>query len=119
MAAKMYPMVNLELDDEDSMDTACPLPISDKPKYSYGLRICLTNPELEKLDVDPSEAFVGAIIHIHALAEITCVSSSEMESGEKQNRIEATLTHMCLESEDEENAAVESSMNRKSVLYDR
>ncbi len=118
----LQPMVSLELDDEEQEDAVMPMPMADKPKYPYGTRICLTTPELEKLGISADEAFVGGIFHLHALAEITCVSKNEMQDGTCCERIEATITHMMVvESEDKENADAERSMGgmkRGSVLHD-
>jgi hypothetical protein len=106
--AKMHPMVSMELDDEDSLDAPQPFPMADKPRYPYGLQICLTKTELDKLDLDPSEAFVGGIVHLHALARITSVSISDSAPGNyggggPQCRIEMMLEDISIESEDEEN----------------
>ena len=47
---------SMDLDDEEKMDTICPIPMPDKPQYPYGLCICLTHAEFEKLGLDPSDA---------------------------------------------------------------
>ena len=96
------PMVSLEYDDEDKLDAAGPLPLPDKPDYPYGLRICLTEKEFKKLGLDPSEAFVGGICHLHALAEITSVNASDGGAG-STCRVELQIQSMAIESEDQEN----------------
>jgi hypothetical protein len=96
------PMVSMELDDESKIDAVQPYPMPDKPDYPYGLRICLTHEELAKLDLDPSDAFVGGIIHMHALARITSVSASDGDSG-PSCRVELQIEDMSIESEDSEN----------------
>lgn len=108
MVKKMHPMQSMELDDEDQMEAIQPYPMSDRPKYPYGLCISLTHKELEKLNVDPSEAVVGGIIHLHAMARITSVSASDSQAsqysdGGPQCRIELQIEDMMVESEDEEN----------------
>lgn len=119
MMAKMLPMVSMELDDDDQLDCVCPIPMSEKPRFPYGLKICLTDKEMAKLQIDVADAFVGGIVHIHALARVTSVSQNDTEGGE-QSRVELQVEDMCcVESEDEENAQAESSMKPKSVLYDR
>jgi hypothetical protein len=95
-------MVSMELDDEDKMDAAMPYPMPDKPDYPYGLRICLTEKEFSKLGIDPADAFVGGIFHLHALARITSVTASDDGNG-SSCRVEATLEDMAIESEDAEN----------------
>jgi hypothetical protein len=106
--AKMHPMVSMEMDDEDQIDAPQPIAMPDKPRYPYGLQICLTAAEMKALDLDPSEAFVGGIVHLHALARITSVSisdnaPSEWSKGGAQCRIEMQIEDLCIESEDEEN----------------
>lgn len=114
----MFPMIDMSLDDEDILDMNCPYPIpmSDRAKYPYGLRLCLTESEINKLKIDPSEAFVGGMVHIHAIARITSVSCDETEGGEK-HRIEFQIEDMAIpESEDAENSEADGS--KKSPLYD-
>ncbi len=95
-------MQSMELDDEDKLDAAGPFPLPDKPDYPYGLQICLTHREFEKLGLDPAEAFVGGICHLHALARITSVSANDGASG-SSCRVEMQITDLAIESEDEEN----------------
>lgn len=97
-----YAMADMELDDEQKLDAVCPMPMPDKPKYPYGLRICLTEAEFEKLKLDAAEAFVGGIVHGHFMAKITDVSASDTEHGSR-SRVELQITQLCIESEDEEN----------------
>ena len=90
--------------DGEKLDASGPFPLPDKPDYPYVLRICLTHQEFEKLGLDPSEAFVGGIFHMHALARITSVSASDNESGQgPQCRVEAQIFMLSVESEDQEN----------------
>lgn len=100
---KMRTMVSMELDDEDKLDAAMPIPMPNKPDYPYGLRICLTHKEFDKLGLDPSEAVVGGIFHLHGLARITSVSASDGEGGGPSCRVEAQIEDLDIESEDEEN----------------
>ncbi|MBB3453890.1 hypothetical protein FHT86_002146 [Rhizobium sp. BK313] len=98
----VMPMVSMEMDDEQKMDAVMPIPMKDKPDYPYGLRICLCSDELDKLNLDPSDAFVGGIIHGHFLGRITSVSASDGEYG-SSCRVEIQIESMSIESEDEEN----------------
>ena len=74
---------------------------TDMPNVPYGLCICLTDVELEKLDLD-GDCDVGDTIHLFALAKVTSVSKQDTGDGEKC-RIELSLTDVAVESEDEEN----------------
>jgi hypothetical protein len=120
--AKMNPMQSMELDDEDVLDMACPIPIDvkDRPRFPYGLKICLTDKEMAKMGLDTSEAVVGGLIHLHAMARITSVSTNETQDGDENFRMELQIEDMCVESEDEENAeeeAQEDAPRRRSPLY--
>lgn len=116
----MMPMVSLEMDDEDVLDMACPIPIdvANRPKYPYGTQIVLTDKELAKLGCDAGEAFVGGMIHIHAMARITSVSSTDTSDG-KRDRVELQIEEMCIEGEDAENAVAETAMRKRNPLHDR
>ena len=120
----MYMMVSLELDDEDQFD-ACIAPGCERPKYPYGLRISLTEREMEKLRIDPSCAFVGGMCHLHAMARVTAVSqnqSEDMDGDAQENwRLELQIEDMCIESEDEENEEVDRTNGASmgaAALYD-
>ena len=91
-------MISMELDDEDILDAIMPFPMPDKPKYPYGLRICLTEKELEKLDLE-ADCNVGDIIDLRAFARVTSVSSNEMENGKCCCRVELTLEELAVENE--------------------
>ena len=98
---KLNPMVDMELDDEDKLDAAMPIPMPAKPDYPYGLRICLTEKELEKLDLDHSEAFYGGTVHGHFMGRITNIDAGEGENGPRC-RIEIQIERLAIESEDDE-----------------
>lgn len=99
----MRTMTSMEMDDEDKLDAVMPYPMSDKPDYPYGLRICLTEKELDKMGLDHRDAVVGGTIHGHFLARITSVSSNEDENSGSGCRVELQITDLDIESEDEEN----------------
>lgn len=100
--ATFYPMISMELDDEDKLDAVMPIAMAQKPDFPYGLRICLTEKELDKLDLDHADAIVGGLVHGHFLARITSVSAEEKDSG-MTCRIELQIEDLAIESEDEEN----------------
>lgn len=90
-------MVSLELDDEDKMDTAMPIAMSNKPDYPYGLRICLTHKELEKLGLD-ADCEVGDMLDMRCFGSVTSVSISD-DSGGKSCRIEIQIEKIAVENE--------------------
>ena len=98
----MFVMKSMEMSDDEKLDTIQPIAMSSKPDFPYGLRITLTEAELEKLKLDESEAEVGAMFHGHFMARVTSVSKTD-EGGKKCCRIEAQIEDLEIESEDEEN----------------
>ncbi len=113
----MIVMKSLELDDEEKLDAVMPIAMPSKPDYPYGCRICLTEKEFEKLGLDPAEACIDGVIHLHALGRVTSVSKTEGPEGECC-RVEIQLTDMAVESEDEENDEAEVKPKReKKSLY--
>jgi hypothetical protein len=105
--AKPIMLVSMELDDEDKAVETAPM-TREVPDFPWGLRLCLTDKELRKLKLDASEAFVGGTIHGHFLAEITSVSSNQV-NGDECFRLELQIREMAIESEDEEDAAPEAA----------
>jgi hypothetical protein len=95
-------MVSMELEDEDKLDCPQPFPMPSKPDYPYGLRITLGEKELEKLGLDFKEAFVGGLVHLHAMARVTSTSENK-DNGSESCRIELQIEDLCIESEDDEN----------------
>lgn len=96
----IIPMVSMELDDEGKLDA--PEPIRPmKPDFPWGLRITLTSDELDKLELDPKDAFVGGMVHGHFMARITSVSSN-CEPCEDNHRVEMQIENLAIESEDAE-----------------
>ena len=80
--------------------------VSAAPIYPYGLCICLTNDELEKLDVDAAELSVGDHFHLHAIAQITSISQNDTPSG-KNSRVELQIISLAGEDEEAENSQYE------------
>ena len=97
-------MVDMELSDDESLDTVMPIP-GDRPQYPYGLRICLTHQEFDKLGLDWRDAFVGGIVHGHFMGRITSVTASDHENNDDgpTARVEIQIESLLLESEDSEN----------------
>ena len=92
--------VDMSLTDEQRLDTVMPIP-SEMPEYPYGLRICLTQDELEKLDLD-DECDVGDVIDLRAFARVTSVSSHQDGNGKRQCRIELMIEQLAVENESTE-----------------
>ena len=89
----------------------------DIPKniYPYGLCICLTQDELDKLDLDPN-CEVGDMIHLNALAKVTSVSKRETEDG-NDCRVELQIIYMAVEDEETEQVEAPRYRVRPGRLY--
>lgn len=98
----MQVMHSMELDDEDKLDAIMPVTM-DRPDYPFGLRIVLTDKELDKLSLDKSDAEVGGTIHGFFMARITSVNETEVDGGQKCCRIELQIEDLGIKSEDAEN----------------
>lgn len=119
--AKLNPMVSMKRDEESIFD-AMPMtsPLVAKETFPYGLQITLTHDEMEKLELDPADAKVGGMIHLHALARITSISQNDM-GGKKCCEVRLQIEDMCVESEDRENEEEDDEAmegRRMSRLYD-
>lgn len=102
------PMIDMARTDDESAGTPA---LSSSP-YPYGLCICLTHTELEKLGIDKADWNVGDIYHLHALTKVTSISSTASDSGENA-RVELQITALGAESEDEENEEAEGRYGYK------
>lgn len=94
-------LIDMEMDDEDQLDCCCPIPVSEKARYPYGLRISFNNHELEKLGLDPKECEIGDMIDIRCFAVVTCVSSNESRSDKDGKRwsVELQIEKIAVEAE--------------------
>lgn len=108
------PMVDMALTpkeiEEEKADTPWESPM---PKYPYGLSICFTQDELDKLELDPADVDVGDVVHLFAFAKVTSKSVNETDEGQKA-RIEMQIIAISSEDENTENEAMDeaSSINR-------
>jgi hypothetical protein len=93
--SKMRVMKSMELSDDKKLD----YPFSCD--YPCGLKICLTNDELQALDLDSESASVDGIVHLHAHARITHVSHSDGPDG-YCCRVELQIEDMCIDSDDDD-----------------
>lgn len=93
-------LVDMELDDESKLDAAQPYPMSSKPDFPYGLRISLTEKELEKLGIDAPEQ-IGDLIDLRCFGVVTCISKNSTDSGDCC-RVEIQIQKMAVESEMQE-----------------
>jgi hypothetical protein len=89
--------VDLELDDDDKQDLIDQFSVpSDTADYPCGARICLTERELDMLDLE-ADCEVGEAIHLQCMCIVTHVTRSD-----QGDRVELQITMMKAESEDDE-----------------
>jgi hypothetical protein len=113
----MKPMVSLELDDEALLDMACPIPIplNERARFPYGMRIILTGDECAKVGIDPAEVVKDAMLHFGALARVTDVSHSDGEMG-KRCRIELQIENMT--KFEDEGSETDDAPKKRNPLHD-
>lgn len=95
--AEWSKLVDMEMDDEEKLDAVCPMPMPSRPSYPYGLRICLTHKELEKLGLD-AECNIGDMIDLRCFGTVTSISKNDVGDGESC-RIEIQIEKMAVEEE--------------------
>lgn len=101
----MAPMVDMAIpnDANDGVQIAMPTAAPKAPRYPYGLCIRMTDDDLKKVGLDGDRPEYGEMIHLFAMAKVTCVS----ETG-----IELQITHLATENEDQENAAMDAAVEK-------
>jgi len=90
----------MEMDDDEKLDMMIPCINPDQADYPYGLRICLTERELEKLDLKP-DCEVGEVIDMRCFATVTSVST-EQRNGRNTARVELQIERLAVENESQE-----------------
>jgi formylmethanofuran:tetrahydromethanopterin formyltransferase len=105
--AGFHKMTDMALTTDEKAERMMPPPPNETPDYPSGLCICLTQDELEKLDIE-NDAEVGDTIHLVAFAKVTSVSENTV-NGEPKCRIELQITHLAAEDEDKEGEEAEEA----------
>jgi len=94
-------MCDMELSDEDKFDLAMPFAgIMTQPDYPSGLKICLTERELEKLKLKP-DCEVGDILDMRCFGVVTSVRL-EKANGKDTARVEIQIERIAVEDENHE-----------------
>jgi len=116
---KVPPMVDMRHTsaekEEEAEEYSLPSP-SNVPDYPYGLAISLGKDELEKLGLDHTDFDLGDLVHFHAMAMVTSISSRADNMGDTC-RIELQITHLSAEDEAEEDEENEEQEDAPSRLY--
>jgi hypothetical protein len=91
----------MELSDDEKIDMTMPIfGLGDRPDYPCGLKICLTERELEKLGL-AADCEDGDVIDLRAFAVVTSVSS-EKRYGKHTARVELQIERLAIENENTE-----------------
>ncbi len=98
----VMPMISTEMDEDDQYDSPMMDGMDEKPRYPYGMRLSIDEKMLAKLKIDPSDLFVGGIMHMHALVNITGINISDNGDGQCCT-VNLCIENMAIQSEDEEN----------------
>ncbi len=104
MSMMMGKFVDMAKDDAQIAKETMPslgMSRSEVNRYPYGLSISLDQDDLDKLGMD-ADCAAGDMLHLHALAKVSSVSTNDTESG-MRCRIELQITHLEVEDEDAEN----------------
>jgi hypothetical protein len=91
-------MVDLQRTDDEKAEARMEMyasPMSDMPDVPSGLCICLTEAELEKLDLD-DDAEVGDYLHGRFMAKVTSIAKNDSGTGAKC-RIELSIVAMSVD----------------------
>jgi hypothetical protein len=89
-------LVDMSMDDEDILDAPMPIPMADKPRFPFGLRICLTGPELAKLGLD-ADCDEGDMLDMRCFATVTAIHKEDGNC-----RVELQIERMSVEDESQE-----------------
>lgn len=106
----MNGLTDMAKSEEEVAKDSSPLMMSEN-KYPYGLRISLSQDELEKLGVDESDFAIGDVFPLDILAKVVGKNANETEGGEANCCVSLQITHIgaeidetCEEEEAEDNA---------------
>lgn len=92
---KLPTFVDMQKTPKELKEDAAPISMGPQNLYPYGLCICLTQEELDKLDLD-QDVDTGDMIHLQAIGKVTSVSKYSTDEGQ-DCRVEIQLTSIALE----------------------
>lgn len=103
-------MINMQMSAEEAKEYASCEPTPDNmPRYPYGLRLCLDDDALAKLNMTMPPA-VGTTMTISAQVTVVAASSSQRQGGDAESSSEWQITDM-------EVSTASKSGNHATALY--
>lgn len=101
-------MTDMAMSKKEVAETmpAMEAPSESGPEYPWGLRICLTNDELEKLGLD-CDCEIGDIVDLRAFACVTSVSMDKSSDGSMRCRVELQIEKLAIEAEANEDTGAD------------
>lgn len=109
--SKLVDMKRTPEEKSDTYPTAMSAAMAQND-YPYGLKICLCEDELKKLNLS-DDVESGDMIHLVAMGKVTNVNKSD-DNGKKGVRVEITLTNMAVEDESHETDMPKPSFKEKA-----
>ena len=97
-------MKNMKMNSDGAKHEAYPMGDDEGPKYPYGLKICLNEECIAKLEM-ASMPDVGTTLNLSAVVEVCEVGQYQKENGEKERRLDLQITDMELMAAKEEKTA--------------
>lgn len=94
--------VDMALTEAEQKERNSPvmLPSGDGPRYPYGLCICLTHDELDKLGMD-SDLRSGDVVEMDIRCKVTSVTETDRD-GAESCRVELQITGIAVDGEGED-----------------
>lgn len=91
-------LVDMQMTPDEREETMC-VPLCDAlgPQYPYGLRICLTDKELDKLGLD-FDCGIGDMVDMRCFGIVTSISQNDGPDG-PCGRVEIQVQRMAVENE--------------------
>lgn len=96
----MNGLTDMAKSEEEASKDSSPLMMSEN-KYPYGLRISLSQDDLEKLGVDLADFEIGDVFPLDILAKVVGKNANETEGGEANCCVSLQITHIGAEEESE------------------
>lgn len=95
----MNGLTDMAKSEEEVAKDSSPLMMPEN-KYPYGLRISLSQDDLEKLGIDHEDFEIGDVFPLDILAKVVGKNANEAEGGEANCCVSLQITHIGAEEEE-------------------